>query len=57
MKGGEGISQRTYIHNPKRQQCGDGQREGGWWGLGEDGQRVGAMGIFVIVSTVKVKNE
>ena len=32
MKEGEGISQRTCVHNlQKRQQCGDGQKEGGRW--------------------------
>ena len=28
MKQGEGISQRTYIHNRHRQQCGDSLKEG-----------------------------
>lgn len=52
MKGGEGIGQRTRVHNPGcRQECGDGQRERGQRTAG-GGQRGGGGGICQSVNNI-----
>ena len=58
MKEGDGISQRTYMHDPQTQSIAWRGPEGGcgaWVEAGKGRTKEGKMKTSVIVSTIKIK--